>query len=169
MKRTTFSKEDIAGLDVAQVNNNTIVLPFDENTYAELLKDTSASKAFVNAWIEAPPEVFPGKIGGGWSLHGFTKDSVKQGIRVRRIVTKTDGEVWQLRPSFVMPSMTCDTNTAGKILFLQKWAPAWALVHAFEKDMMTIYRLTNRMGRYNIVGTTVKQADKLPKAVILQV
>ncbi|MCP4401977.1 MAG: hypothetical protein GY801_32345, partial [bacterium] len=58
--------------------------------------------------------------------YGFTKESVKQGRRVRRIVTKADGEVWQIRPSFVMPSMTCDTYTAEKILFLQKWAPCWA-------------------------------------------
>ncbi len=28
---------------------------------------------------------------------------------------------------------------------------------------MTVHRLTTHMGRYNIVGMTVKQADKLPK------
>jgi hypothetical protein len=64
-----------------------------------------------------------------------------------------------------MPYMTCDTATAEKILFLQKWAPAWALAHAFEKDVMTIHRLTTHMGRYALVGTTVKQADNLPKDV----
>ncbi len=51
------------------------------------------------------------------------------------------------------------------MLFLQKWAPAWALAHAFENDVMTIHRLTTRMGRYNMVGTTVKQPDTLPKDV----
>lgn len=28
---------------------------------------------------------------------------------------------------------------------------------------MTVHRLTTHMGRYHIVGMTVKQADKLPK------
>ena len=163
MKRTTFSKEDIAGLEVTQVTNKTIVLPFDEDTYDEFVEDKVAYKAVMNAYIEAHPELFPDTIGEGWSLYGFTKDSVKQDIRVRRLVTKADGEVWQLRPSFVMPYMTCDTKTAEKILFLQKWAPAWALAHVFEKDVMTIHRLTTHMGRYNIVGTTVKQAEHLPK------
>ena len=165
MKRETFRKENIAGLDMTQVTNKTLVLPFDEATYAEFVEDKSAYKTFVNAYLEAHPEVFPETIGEGWSLHGFTKDSVKQGIRVRRIVTKADGEVWQIRPSFVMPYMTCDTNTAEKILFLKKWAPAWALAHVFEKDVMTIHRLSTHMGRYNIVGSTVKHADKLPKDV----
>ncbi len=163
MKRTTFSKEEMAGLEVVQASNKTIVLPFHEETYAELIEDKPVYKAHVNAWIDAHPELFPEVIGGGWSLHGFTKASVKQGIRIRRIVTKADGAVWQIRPSCVMPYMTCETQTAEKILFLTKWAPAWALAHVFEKDVMMIHRLTTHMGRYNIVGTTVKHGDKLPE------
>ncbi len=61
--------------------------------------------------------------------------------------------------------MTCDTATAEKMLLLQNWTPAWALAHAFENDVMSMYRLTTRMGRYTMVGTTVKQPDKLPKDV----
>ncbi len=163
MKRETFCKEQIAGLDVTQVPNKTIVLPFDKDTYPTFLANKPKFKAHVNMWIEAAPELFPETIGEGWSLHGFTRESSKQGIRVRRILTKADQEVWQIRPAFVMPYMTCDTATAEKILFLQKWAPAWALAHAFDKDVMTIYRLSTHMGRYNIVGTTAKQADTLPK------
>ncbi len=163
MKRETFSKQEIAGLEVTQVTNKTIVLPFDEETYPELLEDKPAYKTFVNTWMRAHPELFSDTISEGWSLFGFTKDSVKQGVRVRRIVTKADGEVWQIRPSFVMPYMTCDTATAEKILFLQKWAPAWTLAHVFEKDVMTIHRLSNHLGRYALVGTTVKTGGTLPK------
>ena len=163
MKRETFRKDKIAGLTVTQVPNKTIVLPFDEDTYDEFIIDKSAYKAHVQAWIDAYPELFPKTIGDGWSLHGFTKESVKHGIRVRRIITKADQEVWQIRPACVMPYMTCDTATADKILFLQEWAPAWALAHAFGQDVMTIHRLSTHMGRYNMVGTTAKQADTLPK------
>ena len=165
MKRETFRKDHSAGLDVIQVPNKTIVLPFDEETYPEFINDNPAYKAHVQAWIDAHPELFPKTIREGWSLYGFTRESVKQSIRVRRIVTKADDEVWYIRPAFVMPYMTCDTATAEKILFLQKWAPAWALAHAFDKDVMSIHRLTLRMGRYTMVGTTVKQPDKLPKEV----
>ena len=142
-----------------------VVLPVNKDTYSEFIGDKTAYKAHVQAWIDAYPELFPGTIGDGWSLDGLTRESVKQGIRLRRIVTKADHEVWHIRPAFVMPYMTCDTATAEKILFLQKWASAWALAHTFEKDVMTIHRLTTHMGRDTIVGTTVKQADTLPKDV----
>jgi hypothetical protein len=126
MTRTTFQKDEYAELEAISVKNKTIVLPFDEETYEELLDDKAAYKALIHRTIEAHPELFPETIREGWSLHGMTRESNKQGIRIRRIVTKADGEVWQIRPAFVMPYMTCDTKTAEKILFLAKWAPDWA-------------------------------------------
>lgn len=165
MKRETFDKEKIAGLEVIQKSNKTIVLPFDEETYSELVENKAAYKAFVEDYLKVCPELFPDTIEEGWSLYGFTRDSVKQGIRVRRQVTKADNEVWQIRLTEMMPYMTCDTKTAEKILFLKKWVPSWALAHVFEKDVMTIHRLVQHMGRYNIVGTTVKTPSALPKDV----
>ncbi len=127
--------------------------------------DKPAYTAHVHAWIEAHPDVFPETIRDGWSLNGLTRESAKQGLRMRRIVPNANTEVWRIQPAFVMPSMTSDTTTADKILFLRKWAPPWALAHAFDKDVMTIHRLTLRMGRYTMVGTTVKPPDTLPKDV----
>ena len=163
MPRETFRKDTCAGLTVTSMTNKTIILPFDEATYATLLEDTSAYKACVQGYIDAHPELFPDTIRDGWSLYGFPQPSIKQGLRVRRLLTKADGQVWQLRPSFMMPYMTCKTALAEHILFLQKWAPAWALAHVFELDVMTIHRLSRHMGRYNLVGTTVKQAELLPR------
>jgi hypothetical protein len=105
-------------------------------------------------------------IAEGWSFYGFTRPSVKQDIKVRRIQTKADKEVWQIHPSFVMPYMTCDTQAADNILFLAKWAPDWALALVFQKDVMTIYRLRTSLGRYNVVGTTVKDSAAIPKDVV---
>ncbi len=165
MKRETFRKDHSAGLDVLQVPNKRIILPCHEETYPEFIDDKPASTSHVQAWIDGHPEVFPETIHEGWSLYGVPRESVKQGLRVRRIVTTADDEVWSIQPAFVMPYMSCDTAPAEKMLFLQKWAPAWALAHAFENDVMTIHRLTSRMGRYTMVGTTVKQPDTLPKDV----
>jgi hypothetical protein len=162
MTRETFQKDRYAGVESIPVKNKTIVLPFAEETYDDILDDNAAYKMQLNDYIEKFPELFPETIGDGWMLHGFTHESIKQGIRLRRILTKADGEVWQIRPSFVMPYMTCETETAEKILFLAKWAPDWALARVFETDVMMIYRLKTHMGRYNIVGTTVKDPTTLP-------
>jgi len=106
MTRETFCNATQPGLEVSQIPNKTIVLPFDEATYLELLTDTAAYTAYVQSWIDAHPELFPATIGAGWSLNGFTRESVKQGIRLRRILTTADQEVWHIRPAFVMPYMT---------------------------------------------------------------
>lgn len=165
MTRTTFCKDTHPGVEVSEISNKTLVLPFDEPTYPDLLADQSAYKASVQRWIDEHPELFPDTIGDGWTLHGFTRESAKQGLRQRRIMTTSDREVWQIRPAFVMPSMTCDSATAEQILFLRKWAPAWALAHAFHTDVMFIHRLTFQMGRYRLVGTTVKQSEMIPNDV----
>jgi len=76
-----------------------------------LIEDKPAYKAHIQAWIEAHPELFPETIREGWSLNGLTRESAKQGLCLRRIVTKADNEVWRIQPAFVMPYMTCDTAT----------------------------------------------------------
>ena len=50
-------------------DNKTIVLPFHEDTYDELLDKKVAYKAELNAYIEAYPELFPETIRDGWSLN----------------------------------------------------------------------------------------------------
>ncbi len=148
MKRECYCPEKVQGLDVIPLENKTIVLPFEEATYTELLDDNAAYKAFITEQRQRYPELFPPTMSEGWSLYGLTRPSTTQdGLRLRRILTKADQEVWQIRPSFMMPYMTCETKTAEKILFLAKWAPDWALARVFEKDVMMIYRLKTHMGR----------------------
>ena len=79
MKRQTYSKEKIAGLEVTQVTNKTIVLPFKQATYSELLEDKQAYNAFIEKQIAAHPELLPSNIAKGWSFYGTTKslDNVK--------------------------------------------------------------------------------------------
>jgi hypothetical protein len=166
MNRTTDAHRTGATLEVAAYANKRIILPFDEATYPEFVCNRRAYKAFLTAHIHAHPELFPPTILDGWSFYGFTEASTKQEIRLRRIQTKVDGEVWQIHPSFLMPYMTCDTATAEQILFLAKWAPDWALARVFEKDVMTIYRVRTSLGRYNLVGTTVKVPAVMPTDLV---
>jgi hypothetical protein len=166
MTRTTYSKTESTTVSVSSYANKTIVLPFDKPLYATVLEDSAAYKAYVSSWIETHPELFPDTIETGWSLHGFTRPSAKfEGLRQRRILTHADGEVWQIRPAFVMPYMTCATATAEKILLLAKWAPDWALAQAFEQDEGLVYRLRVHFGRYSLVGTTIKSSVTLPSHV----
>ncbi len=93
----------------------------------------------------------------------FSPSSKKQNIKIRRIKRKNIKEVFQIHPSFIMPYISCKTEEASKYLFLLSWCPYWALSEVFGRDAMFYYRLHNHFGRYNIVGTTVKDPDLIPK------
>ena len=163
MKRESYCPENIKGLEMIPVANKPLILPFEEATYEELITDKAAYRAFIIEQMQRYPELFPPSMKDGWSFYGLTRPSKEQqGLQLRRILTKPDREVWQIHPSFMMPYMTCDTETADDILFLANWAPDWALARVYKKDVMMIYRLRTHMGRYNIVGTTVKAPAQLP-------
>jgi hypothetical protein len=84
--------------------------------------------------------------------------SIKQEISLRRIRLK-DGSAHSIRPSFLMPDMTARTAEVEGPLFLRKFGvPFWALARVFGGDPMSWYRMECGLGRFSVVGTTVRQA-----------
>ena len=127
MKRTTYCQDGQRTLEATAVKNKTIVLPFEEATYSELLEDKSAYKAHILTLFHTYPELFPDTMRVGWSLFGFTRLSAKQQIRLRRIQTQPDQEVWQIRPSFVMPLHDVRYGHGRKDSFFSKMGPTLGL------------------------------------------
>ena len=104
------------------------------------------------------PELFPPNFAQGYELKD-DRMSVKQGLPIRRILLK-DGTAYSVRPSFLMPYMTARTEDVEGPLFLRKFGvPFWALAHVFGRDPMYWYRLECGLGRFSVVGTTVRQAE----------
>ena len=44
--------------------------------------------------------------------------------------------------------------------------PCWAIAHVFGRDAMYWYRLEQGLGRFSLVGTTVKNPERLPKDLV---
>jgi hypothetical protein len=145
-------------------------LPIEPDDYQRIVFDPQAFRAELDDLRGQFPELFPAAIEQGYKLHDILPASKKMpDIRLRRIkVGCSDSpDVFTIRPSFVMPYMTGSTNDVEKALFLRKWAvPPWALAYVFGRDESYWYRLENRFGRNSIVGSTVKEADKLPKDLL---
>lgn len=144
-----------------------ICLFFDVEEYESILLDSEAFRRYLDREIELHPELFPAAIQQGYKMYDILPESKKMpGIRLRRIELYT-GEVFTIRPSFVMPYMTGYTDDVEKALILRRWGvPHWALAYVFGRDEQYWYRLENRLGRNSVVGTTVKDADKLPKDLL---
>ena len=62
-----------------------------------------------------------------------------------------------MAPAFVMPYMTASVTDVEKALFLMRFhVPCWALAYVFGRDALYGYRLEPGLGRFRVVGTTVK-------------
>lgn len=144
-----------------------ICLPIEQEEYDQILFDPQAFRQYMDGMLGQHPELFPVTIEQGYKLHDILPESKKMpGICLRRIeLLVTDGDtssVFTIRPSFVLPYMMGYTDDVEKALFLRRWVPFWALTHAFGRDDKYWYRLDNCLGRNSVVGTTVKDPDKLP-------
>jgi hypothetical protein len=138
-------------------------LPFEsEAHYRQVVEDPVMFRQVIQESIAQYPELFPLEIGLGFTLHG-SYYSTKQDILVRRIKIRASGQVFQIRPSFLMPYLSAKTDEVEKALYLRHWGvPFEALAYVFGRDAMFWYRAWLALGRPSLLGTTVKDAARLP-------
>lgn len=144
-----------------------ICLPFDsEEHYRSCLQDLTVYRHHLAQQFLAHPELFPKAFSEGYTFHDCY-DSRKLKLLLRRIKLKQSREVFTLRPSFVMPYMVARTDDIEKAIYLRQWGvPFEALAYVFGRDAMFWYRAWLSLGRSNMVGTTVKSAEVMPKDLV---
>jgi hypothetical protein len=133
-------------------------LPVSEEAYTQAVRDPSAFRRLLDEGFRTSPELFPPNFARGYELKD-DRMSVKQELPIRRILLR-DGTAYGVRPSFLMPYMTARTADVEGPLFLRKFGvPYWALAQVFGADPMYWYRLECGLGRFSLVGTTVRRAE----------
>jgi len=149
-----------------------ITLPIETERYNEIVDDCQTYRKWLDGMIVKFPELFPKNISDGYVLHDDRSSTKLEGARLRRICLKardTEGkeQVFTIAPSGVMPYFVGMTNEIEKALFLRRFdVPFWALSYVFGRDDQYWYRLENHFGRYNLVQTTVKDPEKLPRHLL---
>lgn len=147
--------------------NQTIRLPLKKAEYKRFETDKQFAKNWIDEYYRQSSEVFPPAMEQGYVLYGFTAVSSKQNLRCRRIRLNSNGQVFTIVPSFVMPSMRGLTDEIEKALFLRKFnVPFWALTYVFGNNEMYWYRVEQSLGEFSIAGTIVKGPDQLPKDLL---
>ena len=144
-----------------------ICVPFtSEAQYQACEADVAQYRAYLTTMLHQHPELFPQAMGAGYTFHD-RYHSRKQAVVLRRIKLKATQKVFTLRPSFVLPYLIARTEEVEKALFLRQWGvPFAALAYIFGRNAMFWYRAWLSLGRPNLVGTTVKSADKMPPDVV---
>ena len=169
MPQRKYSKQRCKVIKVSR----RIILPVELRTYNELSQDAKSFRAWLDTMIATYPELFPADIKVGYTLHDILPPSVKMpNVRLRRIRLKAVDQngcrpVFTIASSDVLPYMTGYTDEVEKPLFLRRFSvPFWGLSYVFGRNDSYWYRLSTHLGRYEIVGTTVKAPDKLPEHLL---
>src|SRR5512135_691919 len=145
------------GATQASRGHRTICLPIPEPTYQRIIDDPRVFRRTIDDWLRRRPELFPRNF-QGYQLMGH-RVSAKRGVTIRRVRLK-NGTASSIRPSFLMPYLTARTEEVQGPLFLRKFGvPFWALARVFGATHMAWYRRECALGRFSIVGTTVRQAE----------
>jgi hypothetical protein len=133
----------------------TICLPVSEAEYQRLIDHPAEWRGFLDDCHANMPELFPKGFEDGYEM----KDSYwsrKIQLRLRRIELR-NGVAYTVRPSFVMPYLTGKVEDVEGPLFLRRFGvPYWGLAHVFGKDAMYWYRQEIGLGRFSVVGATVR-------------
>ena len=139
----------------------TICLPFTQSCYDEIIDDPKKFRAYINNMLEEFPELFPVEIHNGyWMKDSSTRKKLP--VAIRRI--EINGVSYSIHPSFVMPYMTGMTEDVEKVLFLRNFkVPYWALAYIAGKNPVYWYRMGKVFGRFNLVGTTIRNPEDIPK------
>ena len=145
----------------------TIRLPLSEGEYERFLRESDFAKQRVAELHRGHPELFPEGFVHGYAFYGFTARSCKQQLCCRRLRLHASGEVFTVTPAFVMPYMSATVAEVEKALFLMRFhVPCWAIAYVFGRDAMYWYRLQQGVGRFSVVGTTVKTPERLPTDLV---
>jgi hypothetical protein len=142
----------------------TICVPISEERYLQIINDPQEFRRTLDELFRQMPELFPANFAEGYQLKDDRR-SAKQGVPIRRVVLN-DGLAYSVRPSFLMPYMTARTEDVQGPLFLRKFGvPFWALTYVFGRNSMSWYRMECALGRFSVVGTTIRRAD-LPEDLL---
>ncbi len=148
----------------ASRGHRTLCLPIAEESYRRIVGTPAEFRRALDDCFRRSPELFPTDFASGYQLKD-DRISAKQGLPIRRILTR-DGAAYSVRPSFLMPYLTARTEDVEGPLFLRKFGvPFWALAHVFGDDPMYWYRLECGLGRFSVVGATVRKAG-LPEHLL---
>jgi hypothetical protein len=140
-----------------------IVLPSEPVKYTQQVQDCQRFRQWVDTMYTHYPELFPDAFGEDYHLHDLRHSGKMPGVPIRRIRLPRTGEVYRIVPSFVLPYMTGCTADVEKALFLRRFGvPFWGLTYVFGHNDMYWQRLVAQLGRYDLVGTTVKDPQLLP-------
>ena len=137
-------------------------LPFGtQDEYLEIVKSAVTFRSTLIKIKKQYPELFPPDFDNGFILHEITR-SIKLDIPLRWIKINATGNIFLVRPSFVMPYCVSTTDEIEKPLYLRRWGASFdELSYIFGRSPKHYERALASIGRNSIVDSTIKDANSI--------
>jgi len=136
----------------------------NEDQYLELIDDTKRLRAHLNEVWSRFPELFPHSFGQGFHFHD-RRTSKKLGLELRRIKLVATGQVYLLRPCFVMPYCCARVQELEQAFYLRLSGVSFdSLSYCFGRSAKFYERAFVALARTNLVATTFK--GQLPEHLV---
>lgn len=142
-----------------------IRIPISAIEYEKCQNDCKLFRAQIDLMYKSHPELFPQDMCKGYFLHDKVKTKKLECVFRRiSIGSGKQKEVYKIMPCDICPYMTGSVSEVEKGLLLKGFGvPGWVISYILGKDEMYWERQERSLGRFSIVGTTVKKGEKLPK------
>jgi hypothetical protein len=110
-----------------------ICIPFkSEDHYAICVADPEGFRQYLLDLHSRHPELLPAGFEHGFVFHDKSW-SIKQRVLTRRLRLIATGQLYQVRPSFLMPYLTARTEMVERGLYLRQWGvPFDALAYSIR-------------------------------------
>ncbi|MDZ7900625.1 MAG: hypothetical protein U5N85_21680 [Arcicella sp.] len=160
VRKRTASKEKI---EITPKGTRIIRLPIDELSYSETVKSPFLFRKWIDSLDENYKLLFDCNLSQGYQLHDI-RCSRKMSMNYRRI--SIGKEVYAIHPSFVMPywSGKVEDCREGILLYL-RGTSLDSIVTCFGDNQQKWLDRVNHLGRFSIVGTTVKSPNLLTESL----
>ena len=160
VRKRTASKEKI---EKTPKGTRIIRLPISELLYPEAVKSPSVFRQWIDGLDEKYKLLFGFDLSQGYQLHDI-RYSRKMSLNYRRISIGT--EIYTIHPSFIMPYWSGKVLDCREgILLYLRGTSLDSIVTCVGGNQQKWLDRVNHLGRFSIVGTTVKSPDLLAESL----
>lgn len=140
-----------------------IRLPISEILYEPTINDPTCFRVWLDSLASKYQSLFEVDLSKGYRLHDI-RHSRKMALSYRRI--NVEGKIYAIQPSYIMPYWSCKVSDCreGIMLYL-RGTSLDSIVTCYGGNQQKWLDRVNHLGRFSIVGTTVKKEGLLPESL----
>lgn len=139
-----------------------IRLPISESEYQATINDRKLFRTWLSSLGDKYKFLFEEDFASGYILHDI-RHSKKMDLFYRR-VRFASGNIYAIHPSYVLPYWSGKTTECKHgLLLLLRGTSLDSVVSCYGENQVKWLNRLHQLGRFSLVGTTIKDANLLPK------